>query len=74
MSEEEQKEQIREYVLNRYNKGFFKKKEIIRDSKGKIMRRIFHDIEPIINVFEKHIEVKNHIDGSPIILGKGILK
>ena len=71
MSEEEQ---IREYVLNRYNKGFFKKKEVIRDSKGKIVRRIFHDIEPIINVFKKHIEVKNHRDGSPIILGKGILK
>ena len=71
MSEEEQ---IREYVLNRYNKGFFKKKEVIRDSKGKIVRRIFHNIEPIINVFEKHIEVKNQRDGSLIILGKGILK
>ena len=65
---------VREYVLNRYNKGFFKKKEIIRDGKGKIIRRIFHDIEPIIDIFEKHIEVRNHVDGSPIILGKGILK
>ena len=44
MSEEEQ---IREYVLNRYNKGFFKKKEVIRDSKGKIVRRIFHDIHQL---------------------------
>ena len=67
-------QQIREYVLKRYNKGFFKKPEITRDSKGKIIRRIFHDIEPIIDIFEKHIEVRNHKDGSPIILGKTMLK
>ena len=65
---------IRKYVLERYNKGFFKKPEILRDNKGKIVRRIFHDIEPIIDIFEKHIEVRNHKDGSPIILGKTMLK
>ena len=67
-------QQIREYVLKRYNKGFFKKPEITRDSKGKIIRRIFHDIEPIIDIFKNHIEVRNHKDGSPIILGKTMLK
>lgn len=71
MSEDQK---IKEYVLKRYNKGFFKKKETIRDSKGKITKTIYHDIDPIINMYKNHIEVKNHKDGSPIILGKNIIK
>tara|TARA_B100001173_G_scaffold273631_1_gene252762 strand:+ start:260 stop:472 length:213 start_codon:yes stop_codon:yes gene_type:complete len=69
----EDKEKIKEYALKNYKKTFIKK-VIIRDSKGKIIRRQFIDLEPIVSIKDNHIEVKNHIDASPIILSKNILK
>jgi hypothetical protein len=68
----EDKEKIKEYVLKNYKRNFIKK-TITRDSKGKITRRQFIDLEPIVLIKENHIEVKNHIDASPIILNKNIL-
>jgi|TARA_B100001559_G_C16467044_1_gene607076 hypothetical protein len=69
----EDKEKIKEYALKNYKKTFIKK-VITRDSKGKIIRRQFIDLEPIVSIKDNHIEVKNHIDASPIILSKNILK
>jgi|TARA_E500000305_G_scaffold94221_1_gene83086 hypothetical protein len=68
----EDKEKIKEYVLKNYKRNFIKK-TITRDSKGKITRRQFIDLEPIVLIKENHIEVKKHIDASPIILNKNIL-
>jgi hypothetical protein len=64
---------IKEYVLNNYKRTFVKK-IVIRDAKGQIVKRTYLDLEPIITIKENHIEVKNHKDGSPIILGKNIIK
>ena len=69
----EDKEKIKEYALKHYKKTFIKK-VITRDGKGKITRRQFIDLEPIILIKDNHIEVKNNIDASPIILNKNILK
>jgi len=68
----EDKEKIKEYVLKNYKRNFIKK-TITRDSKGKIIRRQFIDLKPIVLIKENHIEVKNHTDASPIILSKNIL-
>ena len=64
---------IKEYVLNNYKRTFVKK-IVIRDAKGQIVKRTYLDLEPIITIKENHIEVKNHKDASPIILGKNIIK
>tara|TARA_B100000029_G_scaffold484200_1_gene536145 strand:+ start:3268 stop:3480 length:213 start_codon:yes stop_codon:yes gene_type:complete len=69
----EDKEKIKEYALKNYKKTFIKK-VTTRDAKGKIIRRQFIDLEPIILIKDNHIEVKNNIDASPIILSKNILK
>jgi hypothetical protein len=67
------KEQIKEYVLKNYKKTFIKK-IIIRDGKGKIVRRSYIDLEPLITIKENHIEVQNNKDASPLILSKNIIK
>jgi len=69
----EDKEKIKEYAIKNYKRNFIKK-IITRDSKGKIIRRQFIDLEPIISIKETHIEIKNNIDASPIILNKNILQ
>jgi len=69
----EDKEKIKEYAIKNYKRNFIKK-IITRDSKGKITRRQFIDLEPIISIEETHIEIKNNIDASPIILNKNILQ
>ena len=69
----EDKEKMKEYALKNYKRNFIKK-TITRDSKGKITRRQFIDLEPIVLIKKNHIEVKNNIDASPIILSKNILK
>jgi len=66
------KEIVKEYVLKNY-KSLFVKKVITRDSKGKITRRQYIDLEPIITIKDKHIEIKNNQDASPLILNKNIL-
>jgi hypothetical protein len=66
------KEIVKEYVLKNY-KSLFEKKVITRDSKGKITRRQYIDLEPIITIKDKHIEIKNNQDASPLILNKNIL-
>ncbi len=66
-------EKIKEYVLNTYKRTFVKK-IVIRDARGQIIKRTYIDLEPIITIKENHIEVKNHKDASPIILGKNIIK
>jgi len=66
------KEIVKEYVLKNY-KSLFEKKVITRDSKGKITRRQYVDLEPIITIKDKHIEIKNNQDASPLILNKNIL-
>ena len=43
----EDKEKIKEYALKNYKKTFIKK-VITRDAKGKITRRQFIDLEPIV--------------------------
>ena len=52
----------------------FQKKEIIRDSKGKITRRVTKDLTPIIVEKTNHFQIQNNKDGSPLILSKDILK
>ena len=66
------KEIVKEYVLKNY-KSLSEKKVITRDSKGKITRRQYVDLEPIITIKDKHIEIKNNQDASPLILNKNIL-
>ena len=66
------KEIVKEYVLKNY-KSLFEKKVITRDSKGKNNRRQYVDLEPIITIKDKHIEIKNNQDASPLILNKNIL-
>jgi len=66
------KEIVKEYVLKNY-KSLFVKKVTTRDSKGKITRRQYIDLEPIITIKDKHIEIKNNQDASPLILNKNIL-
>jgi len=66
-------EKIKEYVLKHYPK-MFQKKEIIRDSKGKITRRVTKDLTPIIVEKTNHFQIQNNKDGSPLILSKDILK
>jgi len=68
----EDKEIIKEYVLAHY-KNLFTKKIITRDNKGKITRRQYINLEPIITIKNKHIEIQNNKDGSPLILNKNIL-
>ncbi len=69
----EDKEKIKEYALKNYKKTFIKK-VITRDAKGKITRRQFIDLEPIVSIKDNQSEIKNHIDASPSILNKNILK
>lgn len=65
--------QVREYVLKNYP-NTFKKKEVLRDGKGKLVKTTFHDVEPIINIKGTHIEVSNHKDASPIILSLNLFQ
>lgn len=64
-------EKVKDYALKNYPK-LFKKKRLIRDSKGKITRIDITDIDPIVIDGDSHWRVYAHIDGSPIILSKNI--
>ena len=68
----EDTEKIKEYVLKRYPKTF-RKTEYIKNYRGQIIRVKYIDIEPIITIKEKLIEIRKHIDAGPIFLSKNIL-
>ena len=68
----EDTEKIKEYVLKRYPKTF-RKKEHIKNYRGQTIRIKYIDIEPLITIKEKLIEIRKHKDASPIFLSKNIL-
>tara|TARA_B110000263_G_scaffold48486_1_gene40334 strand:+ start:698 stop:919 length:222 start_codon:yes stop_codon:yes gene_type:complete len=68
----EDTEKIKEYVLKRYPR-IFKKKEHIKNYRGQTIRIKYIDIEPLITIGEKFIEIRKHIDAGPIFLSKNIL-
>ena len=65
-------EKIREYVLKRYPKTF-RKIEYIKNYRGQVIRTKYINIEPLITIKEKLIEIRKHKDASPIFLSKNIL-
>ena len=65
-------ELVKEYVIKNYPK-FNKKKEVKRDSKGKLMPTKEVELDIDVDIKGTHIEVKTHKDASPMILSKTIL-
>jgi len=67
-------EKITEYALKNYKKHFIKKNLRTEHSvRGKIVKTYYEDLPVIVSIKDTHIEIKNNIDASPIILNKIIL-